>query len=88
MRERRIDFGDLFAPHQGGTATSEGDTLFDIARYELGKASRWVEIYEMNREALGKDVDYLIPGTELVLPGESPVRPDPLARRPTRGYQR
>jgi nucleoid-associated protein YgaU len=67
---------------------TEGDTLFDIARYELGKASRWVEIYELNREVLGKDVDYLIPGTELVLPGKSPLRSDPLTRRPAPWYQR
>ena len=30
----------------------EGDTLFDIARYELGKASRWVEIYDLNRDPI------------------------------------
>jgi nucleoid-associated protein YgaU len=77
------------APAGGRKYTvTEGDTLFDIARYELGKASRWVEIYEMNREVLGKDIDYLIPGTELALPGESPIRSDPLTRRPTPWYQR
>jgi nucleoid-associated protein YgaU len=46
----------------------EGDTLFDIARYELGKATRWAEIYELNRDVLGEEFDYLRPGTELVLP--------------------
>ncbi|MBN2580721.1 MAG: LysM peptidoglycan-binding domain-containing protein [Pirellulales bacterium] len=65
----------------------EGDTLFDIARYELGKAARWVEIYEMNREALGRDFDYLVPGTELLLPGEPSARPDPLTRRHGPGYR-
>lgn len=52
----------------------EGDTLFDIARYELGKASRWAEIYELNRDRLGEDFDYLRPGMELRLPAnrESP----------------
>ena len=34
---------------------AEGETLFTIARYELGKASRWVEIYELNRHALATD---------------------------------
>jgi nucleoid-associated protein YgaU len=48
----------------------EGDTLFDIARCELGKAARWVEIYELNRDMLGEDFDYLTPGLELALPGE------------------
>ena len=47
----------------------EGDTLFDIARYELGKASRWADIYNLNRDVLGKDYNYLTPGMQLVLPG-------------------
>jgi nucleoid-associated protein YgaU len=59
----------------------EGDTLFDIARYELGKASRWAEIYELNRTALGRDFDYLVPGTELRLPGDNTERGDPVTRR-------
>ncbi len=46
----------------------EGDTLSSIARNELGKVSRWAEIYQINREALGKDYDYLTPGMRLVLP--------------------
>jgi nucleoid-associated protein YgaU len=46
----------------------EGDTLSTIARNELGKISRWAEIYQINRETLGKDYDYLTPGLQLVLP--------------------
>jgi len=46
----------------------EGETLFDIARNELGKASHWAEIYRLNRERIGDDFDYLAPGTQLVLP--------------------
>ncbi len=46
----------------------DGDTLFDIARQELGKAARWVEIYQLNRDVLGGSFDYLAPGMELVLP--------------------
>lgn len=46
----------------------EGDTLFDIANSELGKASRWPEIYERNKETLGKQFDYLTPGMRLVMP--------------------
>ena len=67
---------------------AEGDTLFDIARYELGKASRWAEIYELNRDALGKDFDYLVPGTQLVLPQDTSRSPDPITRRSPRDYQR
>jgi nucleoid-associated protein YgaU len=56
--------------YRGGRTytVSEGDTLFNIARYELGKASRWVELYDLNREVLGKDFNYLTPGMKLVLP--------------------
>ncbi len=46
----------------------EGDTLSSIARNELGKVSRWAEIYQLNREALGRDYDYLTPGMRLTLP--------------------
>jgi nucleoid-associated protein YgaU len=51
----------------------EGDTLYDIARYELGKASRWGEIYELNKDTLGKQFDYLSPGMQLVLPEGGPT---------------
>lgn len=51
----------------------EGDTLFDIARSELGRASRWAELYELNRDVLGDNFDYLTPGMELVLPEEMPA---------------
>ncbi len=59
----------------------EGDTLFEIARHQLGKPSRWGEIYQLNREVLGSDFDYLKPGTELVIP-TTDTRPDPIARQP------
>ncbi|MGB6044079.1 MAG: LysM peptidoglycan-binding domain-containing protein [Pirellulales bacterium] len=53
----------------------EGDTLFDIARYELGDPSRWVEIYKLNAHQLTGDFDYVRPGSRLVLPrrGGRPV---------------
>lgn len=69
---RNIDGRDIYI-------VAEGDTLFDIARYELGKASRWGEIYELNREALGTDFDYLQPGTELRMPPKTAA--DSVARR-------
>jgi nucleoid-associated protein YgaU len=46
----------------------DGDTLFEIARHELGRPARWAEIYELNRDVVGDDFDYLRPGTELILP--------------------
>jgi nucleoid-associated protein YgaU len=59
----------------------EGDTLFKIAKEHLGNPSRWGEVYQLNRELLGKDYDYLKPGTELLLPSGEP-RSDPIARQP------
>ena len=72
--------------NRGRTYTvAEGDTLFNIARYELGKASRWAEIYELNRDVLGKDFNYLTPGMKLVLPdGE---KADVLTSRPGETYR-
>jgi nucleoid-associated protein YgaU len=70
---------------------AEGDTLYRIARYELGNATRWNEIYKLNREVIGEDFNHLRPGTELVLPGKGqPVlQPtDTLTRRPGSIYRR
>jgi len=71
-------------PYGGRTyVVQEGDTLFGIARYELGKASRWVEIYELNRHLIGSDHDYLPPGVELVLPDDGPA--ERLTQQPDAG---
>jgi len=45
-----------------------GDTLYQIARKMLGKPSRWKEIYDQNREVIGKDPLRLKPGMMLTLP--------------------
>ncbi len=79
---------------------AEGDTLYDIARYELGDSSRWTEILDINRNTLQGDFDYLVPGMKLTIPGgtaagqtqkPAPVRTPQggngiLTRRPSR-YQ-
>lgn len=87
-------------PSTGYAATSggkraymvrEGDTLFDIARNQLGKASRWAEIYELNRDQLGKDFDFLTPGMELTMPNDGSQHErslNPLTARPTDIYRR
>jgi LysM repeat protein len=70
----------------------DGDTLFEIARHELGKPSRWAEIYELNHDVLGDDFDYLRPGLELILPagpnGPSNSRGDTATRQPEAIYPR
>jgi nucleoid-associated protein YgaU len=58
------------APSAAAPATyvvREGDTLIAIAREQLGKATRWTEIYELNRAALGENLEHLRPGLELRL---------------------
>jgi nucleoid-associated protein YgaU len=72
---------------------ADGDTLFEIARHELGKPARWAEIYQLNRDQLGDDFDYLRPGTELVLPvdassGSGQFRSNTAARPPEALYPR
>jgi nucleoid-associated protein YgaU len=58
------------APSGGRTyEVKEGDTLFDIAKYELGNPARWVEIYQLNLQLLTDDFDFVKPGLQLVLPG-------------------
>lgn len=46
------------------------DTLGKIAQEHLGRASRWVQIYEMNRAAI-PNAKALKPGTVLRLPGDA-----------------
>ncbi len=55
-------------PHH---TTREGETLFGIARQQLGQASRFVEIMELNRSRLPRNSGHLTPlpaGIELRLP--------------------
>ena len=51
----------------GSTAyhvTSNGDTLFEIARQKLNQASRFVELYQLNPNKVGNNVqpDSPLPG--------------------------
>jgi hypothetical protein len=73
------------APADRVYVVEDGDTLFDIARYELGKASRWAELYELNRDAIGDDIDFLAPGTKLILPELTPR--ETLTRQPANPYR-
>jgi nucleoid-associated protein YgaU len=66
----------------------EGDTLFDIARHELGKASRYGELIERNRDMLGGQYHYLTPGMQLVLPPDNRTAPQQVTSRPGDVYQR
>lgn len=51
--------------------TRSGETLFDIARGQLGQASRFAELLQLNRDRLPSGAGHLTPlpvGTELLLP--------------------
>jgi nucleoid-associated protein YgaU len=50
--------------------TGEKDTLSDIAARHLGRASRWIQVFEMNRDKLNSP-NQLKVGTELVLPADA-----------------
>ena len=54
--QNRMSAVALRGPARGGRTYTvvEGDTLFNIARYELGKASRWAEIYESEPRRAGQ----------------------------------
>lgn len=45
-----------------------GDNLSAIARKELGKASRWTEIYNLNKSVIGSNPNLIYAGQVLVLP--------------------
>ncbi len=46
----------------------EGDTLYAIALNRLGSGSRWAELYQLNKAAIGGDPGALKVGLKLVLP--------------------
>jgi nucleoid-associated protein YgaU len=50
--------------------TGEKDTLSDIAAKHLGRASRWIQVFEMNRDKLTSPNQVKV-GTELVLPADA-----------------
>jgi nucleoid-associated protein YgaU len=83
IEKLKTDFPDL-CPAVGSTSpepdtvlinyqTVEGDTLFGIARDKLGQASRYTEIWRLNRDRLPEGTSHqtkLEAGLELVLPGD------------------
>jgi nucleoid-associated protein YgaU len=70
----KMDFSDANlekAPTETKSKTytvDSGDNLSNIAKQELGDANRWHEIYELNKDVIGKNPDLIQPGMELKLP--------------------
>lgn len=54
----------------------EGDSLFAIARRELGDGMKWTELRDLNRSSVGSEGERLKPGMKITLPslgGTSPA---------------
>ncbi len=71
-RRKSPPTGGLFlnGDHQPIYRVAEDDTLSEIARRHLGRASRWQEIFDLNRDRLKSPQDLTI-GTILRLPADA-----------------
>ncbi|MFS1513044.1 LysM peptidoglycan-binding domain-containing protein [Chengkuizengella sp. SCS-71B] len=45
-----------------------GDSLYRIAKKELGSGPRWSEIYQLNKGVIGNNPNLIYPGQKLVMP--------------------
>lgn len=81
-------------PIEGDVYTvRSGDSLSKIAQREYGDPSRWMEIYEANRDVLGNNPNMIYPGQQLTIPSNSasggynnviiPTPPEPQPPQPT-----
>lgn len=52
----------------GGYTVVGGESLFDVARFQMGQAARYVEILNLNRDVLGDRLENLPAGLRLRLP--------------------
>lgn len=55
-------------PVPGRYVVQDGDTLWLIAKLQLGYGERWETLYNLNRETIGPDPNIVVPGTVLVMP--------------------
>ena len=59
------------APAAKTYTVAPGDTLWAIAKKQLGAGNRWPEIYEKNRAVIGDNPDRIKPGQVLTIPESS-----------------
>jgi len=68
MEQRRGERGGQDASSTRTYTVKSGDSLSAIAESEMGDAKRWPELYEANKDAVGKNPDLIHPGLELKIP--------------------
>jgi nucleoid-associated protein YgaU len=66
-RERAEKARELAAAKKRVYVVQPGDSLSKIAKEELGDASRWPEIFELNKDQI-KDPNLIHPGQEFKMP--------------------
>jgi LysM repeat protein len=67
----------------GGThEVKAGDFLWKIAAEQLGDASRWPELYALNKDVIGDNPNLILPGQKLRLPGRPTGQPGAPAAQP------
>ncbi len=64
--------GEFFVDEDGQPRYRVGahETLSEVAQRHLGRAARWIQIFELNRDKLSSPNDLQV-GTELVLPADA-----------------
>ena len=68
MEQRRGERGGQDTTSTRTYTVKSGDSLSAIAESEMGDARRWPELYEANKDAVGKNPDMIHPGLELRIP--------------------
>lgn len=68
IEQRRGERGGQDATSTRTYTVKSGDSLSAIAESEMGDAKRWPELYEANKDAIGKNPDMIHPGLELKVP--------------------
>jgi hypothetical protein len=66
-KERAAKARELAAAKKRAYVVQSGDSLSKIAKEELGDASRWPEIFELNKDKI-EDPNLIHPGQELKMP--------------------
>ena len=65
--------GEVFKGKTKVYKTTAGETLFSIAAEQLGQASRFNTLLQLNRDILPKDANHLTrlkPGTRIIIPAQ------------------